>query len=567
MKDNDSFYMRGLTGASEEAVKKAEADDFFGRLMARDATLWKDGAEEVALINNALGWLTLPAYMADKADEITALAEDVRSNGFTEVVLLGMGGSSLAPLVIAGVFGGPLKKKLGWPKLTILDSTDPVAIEEILGGVTAKTLFIVSSKSGSTVEPNTLFSFFYDKINGLSLKNPGRNFVAITDPGSKLEALGNAKNFRHVFLNPADVGGRFSALSYFGLVPAALAGVDIKKLLDGAKKALSGGAPAGVRLGAALGSAALAGRDKVTISVSEQLPAFGLWVEQLVAESTGKEGKGLIPVAGEPMGYVADYGLDRVFVDVRLTEDTDADEKLKALAKANHPVINLRLQSLYDLGFEFMRWEIATALVGRMLGINPFDQPDVESAKILARQRLNDKSAEAPGSLFETDGLKVYFGPRVIGSIALRSTSAEVVTVTLLKALFSNMEKGAYIALLAYYSTFDSAVAKMFRGLQGLLRERTQSAVQQGFGPRYLHSTGQIHKGGPNSGIYLIFTHAVTKDISIPDTDFTFSELELSQAYGDMEALNAKGRRVVLFESASSEGLRKAFNIIEEAIS
>jgi len=561
--DTTVFEMGGLAGAFEKAIEKAGADDFFKRLIARDATLWKDGAEEVTLINNALGWLALPADMADKVDEIMALAEEVHAEGFTEVVLLGMGGSSLAPLVMAGVFG----HAEGWPKLTILDSTDPVAIAEVSGCLTSKTLFIVSSKSGSTVEPNTLFSFFYDKITGLSLKNPGDNFIAITDPDSKLEALGKEKNFRHVFLNPADVGGRFSALSYFGLVPAALAGVDIKKLLHGAQKALTEIPSSGVRLGAALGTAGLAGRDKVTLSVSDRLPAFGLWVEQLIAESTGKEGKGLIPVAGEPLGCTGDYGLDRLFVDVRLSDDHDADDRLKALTKANHPVINLRLEDLYDLGFEFMRWEIATALAGRMLGINPFDQPDVESAKILARERLNDKSAEAPGSLFETDGLKVYFGPRIIGSIALRSTSAEVVTVTLLKALFSNMEKGAYIALLAYYSTFDSVVAKMFRGLQGLLRERTQSAVQQGFGPRYLHSTGQIHKGGPNSGIYLIFTHKTADDVPVPNADFTFSELELSQAYGDMEALNAKGRRVVLFESASSEGLRKAFNIIEEAIS
>ncbi len=567
MMENDSFHMMGLIGAFEKALAEAESDCFFDRLMARDATLWKEGAEEVALINNALGWLSLPSFMAEKAGEITDFAAEVRDAGFTEVVLLGMGGSSLAPLVMGGLFGGRLNKKTDWPRLTVLDSTDPVAIGEVGGRLTAKTLFVVSSKSGSTVEPNTLFKFFYNVIKGLPVDNPGDNFIAVTDPGSQLEALGRENQFRHVFLNPPDVGGRFSALSYFGLVPAALAGVDIKRLLNGARKALEQGAPAGVRLGAALGAAGLAGRDKVTISVSKKLPAFGLWVEQLVAESTGKEGRGLIPVAGEPMGAPGDYGLDRIFVDVRLTKDHDADDKLGALAKAGHPVIKLCLENSYDLGFEFMRWEIATALAGRMLGINPFDQPDVESAKVLACQRLNDKSAKAPGSLFEMDGLKAYFGPRVIGSIALRSTSADVVTSTLLKALFSNMEEGAYVALLAYYSTFDTAVADMFKGLQGLLMERTKGAVQSGFGPRYLHSTGQIHKGGPNSGIYLIFTHTPTQDESIPDTDFTFSELELSQAYGDMEALNAKGRRVILFESSSKEGLGKALNMIEESIS
>jgi len=562
--DKSGFEMAGLAAAYEEALAKAEADGFFDRLMAHDATLWKEGDEEAALINNALGWLALPVFMSEKADEIMEAAREVQGAGFTEAVLLGMGGSSLAPLVMSKVFG----RADGWPRLTVLDSTDPAAIDEVMSRVNAHTLFIVSSKSGSTVEPNTLFRFFYDKISNLTVKNPGANFIAVTDPGSSLEALGAAKKFRHVFLNPSDIGGRFSALSYFGLVPAALTGVDIKRLLTGAKKALSEGAPASLSLGAALGTAGLAGRDKVTLVVSKKLPAFGLWVEQLIAESTGKEGRGLVPVTGEPVGSPGDYRRDRVFVDVRFGGD-GGDAKLIALAKAGNPVIRLCLSDTYELGYEFMRWEIATALAGRLLGINPFDQPDVESAKILARQRLANKSEGAPGSLFKTDGMKIYLGARVMASIRPRSSSGDVVTAAALRTLFENMEDGAYIALLTYYSIFDSTVEAMVRGLQATLMERTMGAVQAGFGPRYLHSTGQIHKGGPNSGIYLIFTHQATKDVIVPDADFTFSELELSQAYGDMEALDAKKRRVILFESESpsASAMQKAVDIILEAVS
>ncbi len=563
--DKTGFEMAGLAAAYEEALAKAGADRFFERLQAQDATLWKEGEEEAALIKNALGWLTLPDFMAGKVDEIAEAAREVKDAGFTEVVLLGMGGSSLAPLVMGGVFGNTS----GWPRLTVLDSTDPVAIDEVISRVDAHTLFIVSSKSGSTVEPNTLFRFFYDKICGIGVKDPGANFIAVTDAGSTLEALGEAKKFRHVFLNPADIGGRFSALSYFGLVPAALTGVDINRLLTGAKRALSEGAPAGVSLGAALGTAALAGRDKVTIFVSKKLPAFGLWVEQLIAESTGKEGRGLVPVTGEPIGSPGDYRRDRVFVDVRLGDESGGDAKLNTLAKAGNPVIRLCQSDTYELGYEFMRWEIATALAGRMLGINPFDQPDVESAKILARQRLANKSEGAPGSLFKTRGMNIYLGARVMASIRPRSSSGDVVTATALKTIFENMEDGAYIALLTYYSTFDSTVEAMVRGLQAMLMERTNGAVQAGFGPRYLHSTGQIHKGGPNSGIYLIFTHQTMDDVSVPGEDFTFSELELSQAYGDMEALDAKRRRVVLFESESpsASAMQKAVDIILEAVS
>jgi len=563
--DDSCFEMNGLSSAFDEALAKAEYDGFLARLAARDATLWKDGEEEVALINNALGWLALPSLMTRKVDELTCLADDVRAAGFTEVVLLGMGGSSLAPLVMAGVFG----RAEGRPRLTVLDSTDPAAIGEVRDRVTTKTLFIVSSKSGSTVEPNTLFRFFYDIITGLSVERPGDNFIAITDPGSKLEGLGTELAFRRVFLNPHDVGGRFSALSYFGLVPAALAGFDIKRLLEGAEKALSVDASAGVRLGAALGAAGLGARDKVTLFVSKKLPAFGLWVEQLIAESTGKEGRGLIPVTGEPIGSPADYGKDRVFVDVRLAGDSAPEDALLRLSEAGHPVIKLCLNNAYDLGFEFMRWEIATALAGRMLGINPFDQPDVESAKVLARQRLEKKSEGAPGTLFTVGGVKIYTGKRGMEPAGPGSSAGDDAVVPALKALFDEMEEGGYIALLAYYSTFDSSVATMVRELQSKLMKRTKSAVQAGFGPRYLHSTGQIHKGGPNSGIYLIFTHSTIDDVSVPGADFTFSELELSQAYGDMEALMAKHRRVVLFETASAShlALKEAMDIISEAIS
>ncbi len=570
--DKNRFEMRGLSLAFQESVKDAEAGEFVSRLASGEAALWKKGAEHRALINNSLGWRFLPAFMSERADDILALAAEVREAGFTEVVLLGMGGSSLAPLVFAGVFGNVE----GWPRLTILDSTDPLAIDEVAERVTAKTLFIVSSKSGSTVEPNTLFKFFYDLLTRCSVNNPGSNFIAITDSGSALEALGRESAFRRVFLNPSDIGGRFSALSYFGLVPAALVGVDIKRLLRVAapaviseKNASDVVAQAGIRLGAALGAAALAGRDKLTLFVSEKLPAFGLWVEQLVAESTGKENRGIIPVAGEPICSPEAYGSDRVFVDLRLSDEVGDETALTALSEAGHPVIKIRLSDTYELGYEFMRWEIATALAGRSLGINPFDQPDVESAKILARARLTEKSQGAPGFAVSAGELSVNLSDSVLEMPGLSALLSEKNISGALKILFKSMKDGDYIAILSYYSLFDGDAASIFKGLQGSLMSTTKKAVQSGFGPRYLHSTGQIHKGGPNSGLYLIFTHSTPEDVKIPGASYTFSELELSQAYGDMEALIARGRRVVLFEapSASTDFLDKAVKVVLEGIS
>ncbi len=559
------FQMGGLGAAFDEAVRKAGADGFAARLLERDATLWKEDEADRALIENALGWLGLPGLMAGRLGEIGSLVSEVREEGYTDAVLLGMGGSSLAPLVMAGAFG----HAEGYPALTVLDSTDPVAVERVRKSVTRKTLFIVSSKSGSTVEPNTLFRFFYEVIKGLSVEEPGRNFIAITDPGSSLEALSRDLSFRRVFLNPPDVGGRFSALSFFGLVPAALIGVDTGWLLEGAARALEDGIEEGVRLGAALGAAALAGRDKVTLFTTERLPAFGLWVEQLLAESTGKEGRGLIPVTGEPLGEPSDYGSDRVFVDVRMEGGDAPEEGLSALQEAGHPVVRIVLDGPQDLGFEFMRWEAATALAGRMLGINPFDQPDVESAKVLARARLEQKSPPPPGVLFREGQVKIYLGEKALGAPGVESALEESGMSAALSALFENMREGEYFALLTYYSIFDAEAEARRAELQALLMRSTRHAVQAGFGPRYLHSTGQIHKGGPNKGVFLIFTHAAPPDVEVPGAEYTFSGLELSQAYGDMEALTQKGRRAVLFEanSPAAGALDEAMELVRRALS
>ncbi len=559
------FQMSGLGSAFEEAMAKARADDFMARLLGRDATLWKEGERERAQIGSALGWLGLPGFMAHKVDEIEAMAGEVSGAGFTEAVLLGMGGSSLAPLVMAGAFGNAE----GYPRLTVLDSTDPLAVERVRRRVTRKTLFIVSSKSGSTVEPNTLFRFFYSVMEGLAPSEPGANFIAITDPGSSLEALSREYSFRHLFLNPPDVGGRFSALSFFGLVPAAISGVDIRRLLAGATRGVEAGDEEGLRLGAALGSAALAGRDKVTLFTSGRLPAFGLWVEQLLAESTGKEGRGLLPVTGEPLGMPKDYGADRVFVDVRVLGDEAPETGLRALRGAGHPIVRITLEGPYDLGYEFMRWEVATALVGRMLGINPFDQPDVEAAKVLARARLQEVSPPPPGVLYREGQVKVYLGERALHAPGVGKSLEEGGIVEAISALLESMRDGEYLALLTYYSTFDAEVEALRAELQALLMRQTRHAVQAGFGPRYLHSTGQIHKGGPNEGVFLIFTHAAPPDIEVPGLDYTFSELELSQAYGDMEALTERGRRALLFEtnSPTAEALDDAMDIVRRAVS
>ena len=547
------YSLNGYESEVSDALQEIGSENFLERLWAKDPTLWKTGAQEKKLIKDSLGWVVLTRVMDDHIDEIEDFAREVREAGFRDVVLLGMGGSSLAPLVFAETFG----RAPGYPKLTVLDSTDPGAVDAVTRSIDAeKTLFIVSSKSGSTIEPLSLFEFFHEKVHKLKGDAAGRNFIAITDPGTPLEGFAKKYRFRKLFTNPKDIGGRFSALSYFGLVPAALMGVDIGKLLEYAARVEEAIHPCQpesenpvIILGAALGTLGRLGRDKLTFFMSNEVAAFGMWLEQLIAESTGKEGKGLVPVVSEPLGKTEDYGNDRVFIFITVgAEDRKFTGAMKSFAEAGHPVVELKLGDPYELGGEFLRWEVATSVAGQILGINPFDQPDVELAKKLTVARLSDISKpeglKPPGVGVQANGFGVYFGKKTFEKL----TRADGDAKKMLSGFLGLVKEGDYICVLAYYNPADSSLSAEFTELRRALRDSTGAATQFGYGPRYLHSTGQLHKGGPDRGLFIILCHQPDEDFKVPGSQFSFSELELSQAFGDMEALDSKGLRVALVD-------------------
>ncbi|MCL4874478.1 bifunctional transaldolase/phosoglucose isomerase [bacterium] len=546
------FSLNGFEAAVSEALQEVGSENFLERLWAKDPTLWKTGPEDRKLIKDALGWVALAEMMDDHIGEIEGFAKEVKEAGFRDAVLLGMGGSSLAPLVFAEAFGSAP----GYPRLTVLDSTDPEAVSSVAKAIDPeRTLFIVSSKSGSTIEPLSLFEFFHEKLSSGMGEAAGKNFIAITDPGTPLEGFARKYGFRKLFTNPSDIGGRFSVLSYFGLVPAGLIGMDLTMLLEHASRVEAAVHPCAtdenpvLMLGAALGTLGRLGRDKLTFFISKEIAPFGMWLEQLIAESTGKEGKGLVPVVGEPLGSAESYGNDRVFISITLgEEDAGRGRALKRLAEDGHPVIDFRLEGKYELGGEFLRWEIATAVAGQILGINPFDQPDVELAKKLAISRLNSigkpDGLKPPGVGTEAERFGVRLGRNTFDKLgAVDSDPGKM-----LREFVGLVGAGDYIGLLAYYNPSDAGIGAGLESLRRTLREMTGAAVQLGYGPRYLHSTGQLHKGGPRSGVFLILCHRPGDDIKVPGSNFSFSELELSQAYGDMEALDSKGLRVALID-------------------
>ncbi|MBI4629681.1 MAG: ribose 5-phosphate isomerase B [Candidatus Rokubacteria bacterium] len=505
-------------GAALAALVDADAGR---RLWARDASLWSADAEVQAAIRTRLGWLDAPAVMRERLAELERFAAAARADGVTDVVLLGMGGSSLAPEVLAVTFGAAR----GCPSLTVLDTTDPGAIRGALDRLPLeRTLVLVASKSGTTTEVDALYRLFRSELSGRS-GTPGARFVAITDPGTPLERLAAADGFRHAFLNDPAIGGRFSALSFFGLVPGALLGLDLAALLDDAAsmatrcQALTPLADnPGVRLGAILGGFAAAGRDKVTLLLSPPLSAFGAWLEQLLTESTGKQGRGLVVVHGEPPGEPAAYGDDRVFVALALEGDGDLEKAAATLEGAGHPVIRLGLGSRLDLGGEFFRWEFATAVAGVVLGVNPFDEPNVAQAKGATATAL--EAFRESGRLPEAPASGVEEVARALADAA----------------------PGDYVALLAYLTPAPAVTAALQR-LRTLLRDRTRLATTVGYGPRYLHSTGQLHKGGPATPILLLFTAREAEDLAIPGEAYGFATLERAQALGDLATLRAARRR------------------------
>jgi len=491
------------------------------RLWAKDYRLWKPEPTE---ITNRLGWLTLPEDMLAHVQTLKTLAVTARKEGIKDVVLLGMGGSSLGPEVFRASFGS----KKGAPRLWVLDSTVPGWIRLVTKAIhPARTLFLVASKSGGTIEVMSLFAHFWKLVAGAKGNRGGQQFIAITDPGTGLETMARDYGFRQIFSNPPDIGGRYSVLSLFGLVPAALLGLDISRLLERAGKMAvrcrenrSVEDNPGAYLGLAMGALAKAGRDKVTVLASAPIDTFGLWAEQLLAESTGKETKGIVPVAQEPVLAPERYGSDRFFIYLRLkgANNETMDRQVHALARAGHPVLTFALRDPYDLGAEFFCWEYATAVAGHVLGIQPFDQPNVQESKDNTRRVLD--GYEASGRL----------------PVMAVSSSREAAD-----GLASHLHAGSYVAILAY-----TTPAKPF---EAVIRRLRKSLVQQhgvtttfGYGPRYLHSTGQLHKGGPASGVFLELVDRMTPDLTIPSQTFSFGTLAKAQATGDLESLQAHGR-------------------------
>ncbi|HET9017087.1 MAG TPA: bifunctional transaldolase/phosoglucose isomerase, partial [Thermomicrobiaceae bacterium] len=531
----------GNLGPFDDAVRSAldrlAREHAVDRTWRHDATLWGGDAARQRSVANRLGWLTVHETMLGQLHSLNDLQADVRSAGFTRALLLGMGGSSLAPEVFQRIFGS----QDGFPELQVVDTTDPDAIEAVTAATDLEhALFIVSSKSGTTVETSSLFAHFDRLLTArVGADESARHFVAVTDPGTKLEELARERGFRHLFLNPADIGGRYSALSCFGLVPAAIIGLDVKRLLEGAAgmagrlKEPGDGNP-GLWLGAALGALAQAGHDKVTFVFDPALESLAAWLEQLLAESTGKDGTGLVPIANEPQAPLDSYGADRVFVGLDLVPQPHAhtDAFLEALEREGQPVIRLRMTDEWQLGAEFLRWEFATAVAGIVLGINPFDEPNVQESKdntnrLLAEYRQQHRLPEPSPVATTAD----------VGVVGVAATSVGEA----FERFVAEVRLGDYLAIMAFMPRTAEAEERL-QEIRGLLCERLGVATTLGFGPRFLHSTGQLYKGGPAAGTFLQVVVEPQADVPIPGQDYSFGTLFRAQALGDYQALERRGR-------------------------
>ena len=519
-----------------------------GRLWAQDASLWT-GSDE----GDWLGWLNVVSIQLENLESLYRISEEVRREGFTHALLLGMGGSSLCAEVLASTFGAIES----YPEFRVLDSTDPAQVRAVENAVDlARTVIIVSSKSGTTLESSILYEYFFDRLSQVtSPTDAALRTIAITDPGSPLEALSRQRGVGHVFLAPADVGGRFSALSEFGMVPAAVMGLDLARLLGRAQEMVAACGPEvgpgrnpGVSLGIVLGCLARAGRDKMTILAPRTLAAMGAWLDQLVAESTGKDGRGIVPVDMEPVGPVDAYGSDRFFVSLSQASSANEDYKqhLDALREAGHPVITIELADAHDIGQEFFRWEMATAVAGSLIGVNPFLQPDVETSKSATRRMMSEfeKSGAlaGPNCAYEAEGLQLFAGKALFsqlqGRVPVPSLGAYM------GAFFSYLDSGAYLGIQAYLE-MNSFHESLLQRLREVVRDQTGAATSLGFGPRFLHSTGQMHKGGPQNGVFLQITCADAEDIPVPGKVYSFGVVKAAQAAGDMEVLASRGRPIL----------------------
>jgi transaldolase / glucose-6-phosphate isomerase len=537
------------------------------RMWAGDPTLWTGGDE-----GRWLGWMSITEAQIASRQQFADLAADVRASGFTDAVLLGMGGSSLCVEVLEKTFGSAP----GYPKMHVLDSTDPAQVKSIDDAVPlATTIFIVSSKSGSTLEPNIFKQYFFERVaQTVGAGKAGSHFIAVTDPGSKMEQVARSDSFRHIFHGLPTIGGRFSALSNFGMVPAAVMGLDITNLLDkteemvySSSSCVTANQNPGVVLGAILGTLAKRGKDKVTIVTSPAIHDLGAWLEQLLAESTGKSGKGLIPVDREKLGDPSVYGQDRVFAYMRYTPAPDlaTDTAIAALEKAGQPVVRIAVDETYNLGQEFFRWEIATATAGAIIGINTFNQPDVEASKIATKSLTSEY--EAKGSLpaekpiYEGEGVKLFTDPKNATALSGGSLSEYF------KAHLDRLRAGDYFAILGYIQMTD-AHEEALQQIRTEVRDKKKVATCLGFGPRFLHSTGQAYKGGPNSGVFLQVTCDDAVDLPVPGQKYTFGVVKAAQARGDFQVLVDRDRRALRVHLGANleKGLDTLHKVITAAL-
>jgi len=567
-----SSLPESLAASVKTAISNWQSSDKMKRLWARDAALWT-GSDEA----DWLGWLDIVEEQSAHLAELRGLAKEVWSAGFKDALLLGMGGSSLCPEVLRMTFG----KISGYPDLHVLDSTDPAQVKAFENKIDiARTLFIVSSKSGSTLEPNIFKQYFFELTKkAVGADKAGSHFMAITDPGSKMQKVAEADRFHHVFFGRPSIGGRYSALSNFGMVPAAVIGIDTKKFLDRAQEMVEACGPSatveqnpGAVLGIILGTAATAGHDKVTIVTSPDISDLGAWLEQLLAESTGKVGKGIIPVDREALAAPEVYGNDRVFAYIHTEHATDAgsEAKLAAIEKAGHPVVRISMADIYDLGAEFFRWEIATAVAGSIIGIDAFNQPDVEASKIVTKDLTSqyEKSGSLPAEkpVVEDNGIKLFTDEKNAADLA-RAAGGEKSLAAYLKAHLGRIGAGDYFALLGYIQ-MNAGHEKTLQAIRHAVRDRKHVATCLGFGPRFLHSTGQAYKGGPNSGVFLQVTCDDAVELPVPEQKYTFGVVKAAQARGDFEVLAQRGRRALRVHLGSNvdSGLRMLAAAVQKAI-
>ena len=564
--DRQELRLGGYRQDVDRRIDSLEEQNFIFRLWRKDPSAWKADPQDQQLISNALGWLHVAEKMQENLKELTDFVDEVKQAGFHHVVHMGMGGSSLAPMVFARTFG---QSDRGLP-LTVLDTTDPATVKSIQEKMPlADTLFIVASKSGTTAETLAYGDYFYEQLKlQKGEQRAGENFVAITDPGTPLQELAKERGYRRTFLNFKDIGGRYSALSYFGLVPAALHGVDVAELLERAMRmehacasCVDGKRNPGLVLGAVMGELQQQGKDKLTFLVDERVETFGMWLEQLLAESTGKEGAGILPVAGEPVGAPQDYGDDRLFVYVHINdrESEGMADRLDALTGAGYPLVTIRLDDALDLGQEFLRWEVATATAGAIMGINAFNQPNVQESKDNTSRLL--KVVERDGHLPEQKpGLKE-------GQVSLYGGVQADSLQKAIAQFFSKAQDGDYFALMAYLTEKESTTQALNQ-MRERVRDGLHLATTLGYGPRFLHSTGQFHKGGPNTGLFLQLTADVEEDVPVPGEKYTFGLLKRAQAQGDLEALHEHDRRAIRVHLGTDvqSGLERLIDSVDSAL-